>query len=124
MRECDIWADGEPGSCGGAPEKSPHKPFVHSLSLLTTRKRGGGGEACFIVTPGRGKNRIEEHYTESSCVSVPEDCVTGATRFQGDAVPDFVANVDIHLVSHSQGEIDHLLGVNLGANHHAMLEVD
>lgn len=96
--------------------------FTLSLSLDNKKERGGG--ACFIVTPGRGKNRIEEHYTESSCVSVPEDCVTGATRFQGDAVPDFVANVDIHLVSHSQGEIDRLLGVNLGANHHAMLEVD
>lgn len=77
--------------------------------------------ACFIVTPGKGKNRIEEH---CSVVSVPEDCVTGATRFQGDAVPDLVANVDVHLVGHSQGEIDRLLSVDLRADHRAVLEVD
>lgn len=39
MRECDIWADGEPGSCGGDPEKRPLKPFVH-LSLEYKRRQG------------------------------------------------------------------------------------
>lgn len=56
--------------------------------------------------------------------SRPEDCVLSAACFQRDAVPDFMANVDIHLISHSQGEIYSLLRMNLGTNHHPMLELD
>lgn len=54
----------------------------------------------------------------------PEDSVISAARLQRDAVPDFMAYVDIHLVSHPQSEINSLLRVNLGAHHHAMLELD
>lgn len=53
MRECDIWADREPGSCGGAPEKSPLKPFV--LFSLEKKERLGDlalcvSGPCFIAT--------------------------------------------------------------------------
>lgn len=34
-----------------------------------------------------------------------------------------MTNVDVHLVSHPQGEVYGLLHVNLCANHHAMLEL-
>lgn len=40
MREWDIWADREPGSCGGAPEKRPLRPFVR-FSPQKEEKSGG-----------------------------------------------------------------------------------
>lgn len=57
------------------------------------------------------------------CFTAPEDCVAGAAGFQRDAVTHFVADVDVHLISHSQGEIYGLLCVDLRAHHHAMLEL-
>lgn len=39
MSECDICADRELGSCGGAPEKSPLKPFV-PLSIQRSERQG------------------------------------------------------------------------------------
>lgn len=45
MRECDIWADREPGSCGGAPEKSPLKPFV----LFSIEKKERLGDLALRV---------------------------------------------------------------------------
>lgn len=58
------------------------------------------------------------------CCSVPENCVISAACLQRDAVPDFMANVDIHLISYSQREIDCLLCMCLGTNHHAVEELD
>lgn len=55
---------------------------------------------------------------------VPQNCFTGATRLQWDAVPNLVANVDVHLVCHPQGKVHRLLSEGLAADHHAMLEVD
>lgn len=39
MRDCDIWVDREPDSCRGAPEKSPHWPFI--LFPIENKKRQG-----------------------------------------------------------------------------------
>lgn len=58
------------------------------------------------------------------CCSIPEDCVISAACFQRHAVPNFMANVDIHLISYSQSEIYCLLCMCLGTNYHAMKELD
>lgn len=132
MRECDIWADREPGSCGGDLEKGPLKPFVH-LSLEYKRRRADLAVCCEHVLSFLSKEREIIRDTLDMFVFVgikekffsrPEDCVVSAACFQRDAVPNFMANIDIHLISHSQSEIYSLLRMNLGTNHCAMLELD
>lgn len=107
MRECDIWADREPGSCGGAPEKSPLKPFV----LFSIEKKERLGDLALRVCQDHALLQLGERRSETLDTStfesrkhfstIPEDCFIRATCFQWDAVPDFMANVDIHLISHS-----------------------
>lgn len=131
--ECDIWADREPRSCGEGPEKSPLKPFVHFP--LDNEKRRGDLAVCAMTvhysnSTGGEKESVRETLdiaafkTRRYCFSIPEDRVISAACFQRDAVPDFVANVDIHLISYSQSEIYCLLCMYLGTNHHAMMELD
>ncbi len=110
MRECDIWADREPSSCGGAPVKSPLKPFVH-FSLENEKRRSDLAVcvriALYCYPAGGGKESdggtlntfVFERRQHS--FAVPEECVIGAARFQRDVVTDFMANVDVHLISHS-----------------------
>lgn len=114
MSECDICADRELGSCGGAPEKSPLQPFVP----LSIQRGGRQGDCC------RGKWLGQEGPVVLELGNVfclPEDSFTCATRFQRDAVPHFMADVDVHLIGHSQGEVYCLLRVNLGTDHHTVL---
>lgn len=89
-------------------KRAPLKPFV-VLCVVRAGKRG-----CVILAMCVWFERSD----------VPQNCFTGATRLQWDAVPDLVANVDVHLVGNPQGEVHRLLSEGLAADHHAMLEVD
>lgn len=51
----------------------------------------------------------------------PQNSVGGATGLQGDGVPHFVAYVDVHFVSHAQGQIHSLLPAGLRAHNHPVL---
>lgn len=53
----------------------------------------------------------------------PEHSVTGAAGLQRDAVAHLMADIDIHLVSHTQGQFHSLLPMDLSTHHHAMLEL-
>lgn len=61
MRECDIWADRELGSCAGAPEKGPLKPFVRFT--LENKKRRCDLAVCvrtmLYCNPARGEKESD-----------------------------------------------------------------
>lgn len=100
MRDRDIWADRGACSCGEALKRAPLKPFVVLCVPILAM--------CAWV--------------ERS--NVPQDRFAGATRLQWNAVPDLVANVDVHLVGNPQGQVHRLLSEGLAADHRAVLEVD
>lgn len=91
-----------------APEKRPPQAFVPRLQEKPTHRC-----VCLCASVVR-----------QISLSRPEHGVVGAACSQRDAVPDLMADVDVHLVGHSQSEIHSLLRVDLGTDHHAVLELD
>lgn len=62
MSECDICADREPGSCGGAPEKSPSSP----LFLFLFKE----GEGRAIVARANGSDRRDPYFWNLEAFSI------------------------------------------------------
>ena len=63
-------------------------------------------------------NRIVE-----ACGSaLPQHGVVGAAALQRDAVAHLVADVDVHLVGHAQGQLHRPLGAGLRAHRRAVAE--
>lgn len=54
----------------------------------------------------------------------PQDRFTGAAVLKGNHVADFMADVNIHFVRHSEGELDRGLLMDLCAHHAPVLVVD
>lgn len=51
----------------------------------------------------------------------PENSVARAARLQRDAVSDLVADVYVHFVGNTEGQIYSLLSLDLTAHHHPVL---
>lgn len=76
------------------------------------------------------KRSRDESYTEiCSCdtdtelINKPENGVRRAAALQRDGVAHLVADVDVHFISHTQGQIYSPLPVGLRAGDHAVLVV-
>ena len=70
-------------------------------------------QACRCCWLGHGRAR--------GPVDKPENGVGGAAVLERDGVTHFVAYVDVHFVSHAQGQVHGLLPAGLRAHDHAML---
>lgn len=76
----------------------------------------------------RVKSSGDERYTEiciceadTELINIPENGVRGAAGLQRDGVAHLVADVDIHFISHTQGQVYSPLPVGLRAHDHAVL---
>lgn len=58
---------------------------------------------------------------QTELVNKPQNSVGGAAGLQRDGVTHFVSYVDVHFISHAQGQIYGLLSVGLCAHNHAVL---
>lgn len=54
-------------------------------------------------------------------IYAPQYSVRGAAGLKRDAVSDLIADVDVHLIGHTEGQLHRALLVNLSAHYHAIL---
>lgn len=103
----DIWEDGTFFSCFSWTNQSTKLKY-HQLENF--------GES--------------EHFSvfftllRAACMRVshrPENSIVGAARLQRDAVSNLVADVYVHLVCNTEGQINSLPSLDLTAHHHTVL---
>lgn len=71
------------------------------------------------------EKKTRENDQITSCrlgiIYAPQYSVRGATGLKWDAVSNLIADVDVHLVGHTEGQFHRALLVNLSAHYHAIL---